>query len=180
MKAIATTVLPSLVFAGLLTLAPLASTATGAEGLTRLENQVRKELVTLPYYSVFDNFAYEVDGSTVTLTGKVTRPTLKSGAERVVASIEGVDKVVNRIEVLPVSPNDDRIRINTFRAIYYNPMFNRMAFRAIPPIHIIVENGDVTLEGVVNTEQEKTVAGIQANGVTGVFSVTNNLKVVRD
>ena len=150
MKAIATTVLPSLVFAGLLALAPPASTAAGTEGLTRLENQVRKELVTLPYYSVFDNFAYKVEGSTVTLTGKVTRPTLKSGAERVVERIEGVDKVVNRIEVLPVSPNDDRIRINTFRAIYYNPMFNRLAFQAIPPIHIIVENGDVTLEGVVN------------------------------
>jgi hyperosmotically inducible protein len=129
---------------------------------------------------VFDNFTYKVDGSTVTLAGKVTRPTLKKSAERVVERIEGVDKVVNQIDVLPVSSNDDRIRIGTFRAIYYNPMFSRMAIQAVPPIHIIVENGDVTLEGAVNTNQEKTVAGIQANGVSGVFSVTNNLQVVRD
>ncbi len=173
--------IPAVVLAAALALSPVYGVARAAgQELSRIENQVRKELVTLPYYSVFDNFTYRVDGSTVTLMGKVTRPTLKKGAERVVESVEGVNKVVNEIQVLPVSPNDDRIRINTFRAIYYNPMFNRMAIQAVPPIHIIVENGDVTLEGVVNTQQEKTVAGMQANGVSGVFSVTNNLRVERD
>lgn len=146
----------------------------------RIERQVTKELVTLPFYSVFDNFQFIVDGGTITLMGDVTRPRLKSGAEKAVMQIEGVSKVDNQINVLPVSPNDDRIRTATFRAVYYHPMLTRYAIRAIPPIHIIVENGDVRLEGVVGTEGEKNAAGIQANGVAGSFTVTNNLRVVRD
>jgi hyperosmotically inducible protein len=148
--------------------------------MTRTEAQVRKEIVTLPYYSLFDHMAFKVEGSKVTLMGKVVRPTLKTGAERVVKDIEGVTEVDNQIEVLPLSPNDDRIRLDVYRAIYYNPMFSRYAIQAVPPIHIIVENGDVSLEGVVNSESEKNVAGIRANGVPGVFSVTNNLRVERD
>lgn len=139
--------------------------------------QVRHELVMLPYYSVFDNFTYQVDGSTVVLEGQVTRPTLKSGAERVVERIDGVHKVVNKIEVLPLSSNDDRIRWDVFRAIYYNPVLSRYALQAVPPIHIVVRNGDVTLEGVVSASMDKTVANAQASAVAGVFSVVNNLRV---
>ncbi|MBI1355974.1 MAG: BON domain-containing protein [Acidobacteria bacterium] len=161
-----------------LSAAPLA--AVGAQEMSRMENQVRHELVMLPYYSVFDNFSFKVDGSKVTLMGSVTRPTLKSGAERVVKNIEGVTSVDNQIEVLPVSPNDDRIRVDVYRSIYYNPSFTRYSFQAVPPIHIIVKNGDVTLEGVVNSKMEKNIAGMQANGVAGVFSVHNNLQVEND
>jgi len=142
-------------------------------GYDRLVKEVRHELVMLPYYNVFDNLAFKVDGSTVTLMGQVTRPTLKSDAERVVKSIEGVDKVVNKIEVLPLSPNDERIR----RAIYGHAGLQRYGPQAVPPIHIIVNNGNVALEGVVATEAGKNIANIQANGVPGVFSVKNNLKV---
>ena len=157
----------------------IPAAAVGPE-LTRTEAQVRKEIVTLPYYSLFDNLSFKVDGSKVTLMGKVVRPTLKTSVERVVKNIEGITEVDNQIEVLPLSPNDDRIRVDVYRAIYYNPMFTRYAIQAVPPIHIIVDNGDVALEGVVNSESEKNVAGIRANGVPGVFSVTNNLRVERD
>jgi hyperosmotically inducible protein len=112
----------------------------------------------------------------VTLLGQVTRPTLKSDAENVVKRIEGVQRVDNQIKVLPLSSNDDRIRIALYRAIYGHAQLNRYAMQAVPPIHIIVENGNVTLEGVVANEGDKNVANIQANGVSGVFSVTNNLR----
>src|SRR5258708_7371237 len=143
----------------------------------RVEREVRHELVMLPYYGVFDNLAFEVDGGTVTLLGQVSRPTLKTDAERVVKRIEGVERVINRIEVLPLSPYDDRIRLATYRAIYGHTALNRYALQAVPPIHIIVKNGDVTLEGVVANEGDKTIADIQARSVPGVFSVTNNLRV---
>ena len=143
----------------------------------RLEREVRHELVTLPFYGVFDNLAFKVDGGTVTLLGQVSRPTLKTDAERVVRSIEGVERVINRIEVLPLSPYDDRIRLATYRAIYGNTALNRYALQAIPPIHIIVKNGNVTLEGVVANQGDKNIADIQARSVPGVFSVTNNLRV---
>jgi len=146
-------------------------------GYDRLVKEVRHELVMLPYYNVFDNLAFKVDGSTVTLMGQVTRPTLKSDAERVVKSIEGVDKVVNKIEVLPLSPNDERIRMAVYRAIYGNTSLQRYGLQAVPPIHIIVNNGNVTLEGVVANEADKNIANLQANGVPGVFSVKNNLRV---
>lgn len=148
-----------------------------AQEMSRLERQVRHEIVMLPYLSIFDNISFRVDGSKVTLMGHVTRPTLKSGAERVVKNIENVQEVENKIDVLPVSPNDDRIRQAVARAIYYHPTFTRYSFQAVPPIHIIVENGDVTLEGYVASKAEKDIAGIQANGVAGVFSVTNNLNI---
>jgi hyperosmotically inducible protein len=149
----------------------------GAAGHDRLMRQVRHELVMLPYYGVFDNLAYRVDGGAVTLLGQVTRPTLKSDAENVVKRIEGVERVVNQIEVLPVSPNDDQIRIAVYRAIYGQTGLDRYALQAVPPIHIIVKNGTVTLEGVVSSEADKNLAGLKANGVAGVFSVTNNLQV---
>jgi hyperosmotically inducible protein len=148
-----------------------------AKGYERFVREIRHELVMLPYYGVFDNLAYKVDGYNVTLMGQVTRPTLKSSAENVVKDIEGVEKVTNNIEVLPLSPNDDRIRLATYRAIYGHSALNRYALQAVPPVHIIVKNGNVTLEGVVANEGDKNIAGIQANGVNGVFSVTNNLRV---
>jgi hyperosmotically inducible periplasmic protein len=151
--------------------------STADRGTLRLIRQVRHELVMLPYYGVFDNLAFKVDGSTVTLLGEVTRPTLKSDAENVVKDIEGVEKVVNNIEVLPLSTNDDRIRLAVYRAVYGHTSLNRYALQAVPPIHIIVRNGHVSLEGVVSNESDKNIANIQASGVSGVFSVKNNLQV---
>ncbi len=146
-------------------------------GQQRISREVRHELVMLPYYGVFDNLAYKVNGDTVTLLGQVTRPTLKSDAENVVKNIEGVERVRNQIEVLPLSPNDDRIRIAVYRAIYGFQGLDRYALAAVPSIHIIVKNGNVTLEGVTANEADRNLANVQANGVPGVFSVTNNLRV---
>lgn len=148
-----------------------------AKGYERFVREIRHELVMLPYYGVFDNLSYKVDGYTVTLMGQVTRPTLKSDSERVVRDIEGVEKVINNIEVLPNSPNDDRLRLALYRGIYSHAALNRYALNAVPPIHIIVKNGNATLEGVVANEGDRNIANIQANGVSGVFSVTNNLRV---
>ncbi len=152
----------------------------GGVGQDRLTREVRHELLMLPYYGVFDNMGYRVDGGTVTLSGQVTRPTLKSEAENVVKGIEGVTRVDNQIEVLPLSSMDDGIRIATYRSIFGKPGLDRYAMQAVPPIHIIVANGKVTLEGVVATEGDKNQAGIYANTVSGVFSVTNNLRVEGD
>ncbi|HLX44146.1 MAG TPA: BON domain-containing protein [Bryobacteraceae bacterium] len=156
---------------------PLAAAVTLFAADDKLMKEVRHELVMLPYYSVFDNLAYRVDGSRVTLFGQVVRPTLKSDAENVVKRVEGVTAVDNQIEVLPVSPNDDRIRRAVYRAIFSKPELDRYAMGAIPSIHIIVKNGNVTLVGVVSTEMDKNVANITANGVSGVFKVTNELQV---
>jgi hyperosmotically inducible protein len=144
---------------------------------TRVEREVRHELVMLPYSSVFDNLAYKVDGDTVTLLGQVARPDLKADAERAVKGIEGVEKVNNQIEVLPLSPNDDGIRRAVYRAIFGSVGLDRYVLAAVPSIHIIVKNGNVTLEGVVANEGDKNLAGIKANGVPGAFSVTNNLRI---
>jgi len=143
----------------------------------RIVKEVRHELVMLPYYGVFDNLAYRVDGDTVTLLGQVTRPTLKSDAESVVKKIEGVEHVNNQIQVLPPSPNDDRIRLAVYRAIYGENGLFQYGLAAVPPIHIIVNGGRVALEGVVNNEGDKNLANLKANQVPGVFSVTNNLQV---
>jgi hyperosmotically inducible periplasmic protein len=152
--------------------------ALNQKSIDRIYKEVRHELVMLPYYGVFDNLSYKVDpNGTVTLIGQVSRPTLKSDAENSVKRIEGVEKVVNNLEVLPTSPNDDRIRRAAYRAIYGNDVLSQYQLRAVPPIHIIVNNGHITLEGVVARQMEKQVAGMQANSVPGAFSVTNNLAV---
>ncbi len=143
----------------------------------KLVEKVRKELVTLPYFSVFDNLAYNYADGVVTLTGQVMRPTLKSDAGRVVARIAGVEQVVNNIEVLPLSGFDDSTRVAVYRAVYRQPGLDRLSFQAVPPIHIIVKNGNVTLEGVVLNQGDKNRAFIAANSVANVFSVTNNLRV---
>jgi hyperosmotically inducible protein len=131
----------------------------------------------LPWYSVFDNLAFQVNGDKVTLMGQVTQPTLKSDAEAVVKSIEGVASVVNNIEVLPLSPMDDQLRRAVFRAIYGEAGLQKYAIQAVPPIHIIVKNGNVTLEGVVDNEMDKNLANLRASQVPNVFSVKNNLVV---
>jgi hyperosmotically inducible protein len=155
----------------ILLLLPLAMFAA-----TDLTKEVRHELVTLPYYGVFDNLVYRVDGSKVTLFGQVRDPKLKDDAGKAVKSIEGVSAVDNQIEVLPASPMDDQTRSAVYRAIYSKPTLQRYQLGAVPPIHIIVKNGNVTLEGAVANDMDKNVAGIAANGVSGVFKVTNNLR----
>jgi hyperosmotically inducible protein len=143
----------------------------------RVQREVMHQILMLPYYGVFDAIGFKVEGYDVTLTGKVTRPTLKDDAGRVIKKIEGVEHVNNRIEVLPVSFFDDRIRRDMYRAIYgYGPL-QRYALPPIKPIRIIVERGQVDLEGIVDSQFDKNVAGIRANGVAGAFSVTNNLVV---
>jgi hyperosmotically inducible protein len=143
----------------------------------RLLKEVRHELVMLPYLGVFDNLEYKVDGSTVTLIGQVTRPTLKSDAENVVKKIEGVEKVDNQIEVLPLSADDDRIRRAVYIALARSPQLDRYFMQAIAPIRIIVKNGNVTLEGSVANKGDSDVANVTANGVSGAFSVTNHLRI---
>jgi len=144
----------------------------------RITKEVRHELLMLPWFGVFDNIAFRVDGSTVTLLGQVVRPSLKSDAENAVKHIEGVEKVVNQIEVLPTSPMDDRLRLELYRGIYGYPALEKYALGVQKPIRIIVKNGHVALEGVVDNEADKNLAGMRANGVPGIFLVTNNLQVV--
>src|ERR1700676_799790 len=145
---------------------------------TSLAREVGHRLRMLPYYSVFDILKYSVSGYHVTLDGAVAQPWLKSDAEKEVKTIEGVEGVTNNIKVLPVSPSDDRIRRAEYRAIYGQSALFRYAEQAVPPIHIIVENGHVTLEGVVDTVADRTIAEMQAKSVPGVFSVVDNLQVV--
>jgi hyperosmotically inducible protein len=149
----------------------------GTSPTDRISRETLHELLMLPYYTVFDNLEYRVEGHTVYLSGQVVNPTLKSDAGNVVKHIEGVEKVVNNIKVLPPSPMDDRIRRAEFFTIYRNDSLNKYAWGAIPGIHIIVDNGHVTLIGEVDNEADKNIANIQANSVPGVFSVTNKLWV---
>jgi hyperosmotically inducible periplasmic protein len=144
-----------------------------------IQKEVRHELLMLPEISVFDNLAYKVDGYEVTLLGQVTRPSIRDDAGKSVKKIEGVEKVNNQIEVLPPSPMDDQLRVALFRAIYGYGSLQRYALGVIKPIRIIVKNGHVALEGVVDNQADKNVAGIRANEVPGVFSVNNNLQVVK-
>lgn len=145
----------------------------------KLVKEVRHQLLLLPYYSVFDNLAFKVDGDKVTLSGQVVRPTLKSDAEAAVKSIESVASVINNIEVLPVSPMDDQLRRAVYRAIYNDSALFRYGESAVPSIHIIVKNGNVTLVGVVDNESDKNLANLRANGVPNVFSVKNELAVAK-
>src|ERR1700693_2378684 len=144
----------------------------------RIIREVRHELLMLPYFGVFDNIAFRVDGSTVTLLGQVVRPSLKSDAENALKHIEGVEKVDNQIEVLPPSPMDDGLRIRLYREIYGYPALEKYALGVQKPIRIVVKNGRVTLEGVVDSEADKNLAGLRANNVPGIFQGTNNLQVV--
>jgi len=144
----------------------------------RIQKEVRHELLMLPYFGVFDNIAFQVDGDTVTLIGSVVRPTLKSDAEDAVKHIEGVQHVNNKIDVLPPSPMDDQLRLALYRAIYGFPSMEKYALGVQKPIRIIVKMGHVTLEGVVDNQTDKDTAALRANGVPGTFAVVNNLQVV--
>jgi len=148
-----------------------------AKSQERIVREVRHEILMLPYYGVFDDIAFKVDGNTLTLLGQVARPQLKSDAENAVKHIEGVEKVNNQIEVLPASPFDDRLRLALFRAIYGYPALEKYDLGVQKPIRIIVNNGRVTLEGVVDNEADKNFAFMRASGVPGTFGVTNNLGV---
>jgi hyperosmotically inducible periplasmic protein len=151
---------------------------SSAQSQERIIREVRHELLMLPYFGVFDYIAFKVDGGTVTLLGQVVRPVLKSDAENAVKRIEGVDRVDNQIETLPPSPMDDRLRIQLFHAIYGYPSLEKYSLGVQKPIRIIVKNGHVTLEGVVDNQGDKDLANIRAKGVPGTFSVDNNLQVV--
>jgi len=143
----------------------------------RISREVFHELITLPQLTIFDNLQYKVDGNKVTLMGQVVDATLKDSAEKNVKRIEGVESVNNQIEILPTSSNDDRIRRQVARALFNDERLFRYSMGSVPPIHIIVKNGNVTLEGVVNSQADKDAANIRANGVPGVFSVDNHLQV---
>jgi hyperosmotically inducible protein len=158
---------------------PALVLASSSTNLTPLENKVRHEIVMLPYLGVFDNVSFRVDNGVVTLFGQVTRPTLKSDAANVVKRLEGVTRVENKIEVLPLSGFDNSIRAREYRTIFGSGSLYRYAMGANPSIRIIVKNGHVTLEGVVSSEGDRNLAGIRANGVPGVFSVNNQLRVVK-
>jgi hyperosmotically inducible periplasmic protein len=150
----------------------------GSVNESALARRVQHELLMLPYYTIFDDLALRVDDTTVTLLGAVTNPVLKSDAENVTKKVEGVTNVVNDIKVLPVSPMDSQIRRAELRAIYGDPQIGDIyGHQALPPIHIVVENGRVTLEGIVNSETDKSLINIRANQVPNVFQVTNNLIV---
>jgi hyperosmotically inducible periplasmic protein len=150
----------------------------GPANENKLIQEVRHKLVLLPYFGVFDDIGFNVSGGTVTLQGQVTQPVLKDDAGRTVKGVEGVTNVINNIEVLPLSPNDDRIRREVYRAIYGDPMLStRYGYQALPSIHIIVKNGNVRLEGVVANEMDRNVANLRANAVGGVFHVENELRV---
>jgi hyperosmotically inducible protein len=169
--------------AAVLTLAASAGSAAPVQAQTQrvsfeqVSKKVRKELVTLPYFGVFDNLAYKIDGGTVTLYGQVVQPRTRKDAERSVARIDGVERVVNHIEVLPLSSFDDQIRYRTFRELQRNLFYYMRGPN--PSIHIVVNRGHVTLEGVVSTEGDRRLANFAARSVPGVFSVTNNLRTER-
>ena len=154
-----------------------AQREASARAQQRIVKEVRHELLMLPYFGVFDYIAYKVDGYSVTLLGQVVRPSLKSDADNAVKHIEGVEKVDNQIEVLPPSSIDDGLRLRLFRAIYGDPALQKYELGVQKPIRIIVKNGRVTLEGVVDSDGDKNLAGLRAQGVPGSFSVTNNLQV---
>jgi hyperosmotically inducible periplasmic protein len=170
------------------------------QAVLKLAEEVRKKIVTVPQYGVFDSIHFALKGSAVILRGEASRPSLKSGIENAVKRIEGVSSVENQIEVLPLSPNDDRIRAAVYASIYRYPALQRYTSnRGVPrggrsiarvaggitndppigyhAIHIIVKNGNVTLTGVVDSEADLAIAEMRANSVPGVFSVDNDLQV---
>jgi hyperosmotically inducible protein len=183
------TKLLTLAMAGALLIPAMTPAKDSREPLTgpaATSREVLHELRMLPYVTVFDDLSYSIapsgkGGAVVTLYGSVTRPVLRTSAVNVVKRLESVDEVIDNIEVLPLSPNDDRIRMAAFRKIYYdNALSTRYGTWANPPIRIIVKNGNIRLTGYVGSEMDRNIAGIRANEVTGAFSVVNDLKIDRD
>jgi hyperosmotically inducible protein len=156
----------------------IAASTTNHKPLT-LSDQIHHELVMLPWYGVFDNIEYEVNGTDVILKGQVIseHSTTKGNAEKFVGSIPGVTNVINNIEILPPSQFDDQIRRAEYRTVFSKADLGRYTLGAIPQVHIIVKNGHVSLDGVVMNQMDKNIAGIVANSVPGVFSVENNLRI---
>lgn len=176
-------ILVILITIGFFNASPTASASIRQEGSVRnfgFTESIRKQLAKLPYYGVFDNLAFEVNGNTVVLYGQVVRPTTRKEAERRVARMEGVERVINKIQVLPLSSFDDSIRRRVYNAIFRTGGLYRYAMGANPSIHIVVNRGRVSLEGVVSTRMDSQLAYTAANGVPGVFSVTNNLRVEKE
>jgi len=157
--------------------APSGTKPDSSEEKSSLWHEVHRQLLVLPFYSVFDHIAFTLKGEEVILTGQVVRPTLRADAEVAVKNLEGVAQVVNRIELLPASPADDELRSAIYRAIYENAPLARYAVQSVPAIHIIVKNADVTLEGAVDSPEDKNLASTRAGGVTNVLSIKNNLIV---
>lgn len=175
-KEIFTSLVSALVIASSTTVAAPYRSGQQSQDLATLR-EIRKKLVTLPYYGVFDNLAYKLEGDTLILYGQVVRPSTRKDAERRVKKIEGIEQVVNRIEVLPLSRFDDSIRIRAFRTIFRFGSLYRYAAGVNPSIHIIVKGGHLTLEGVVANKTDSQLAYLAANQVSDVFSVTNNLRI---
>jgi len=174
------TALPALLAGALLLGTPVTRAATvTTRDNTTIAAQVQNQLATLPWYGVFDNLAFQVNGSEVILSGQVTseQSITRKDAENAAKHVPGVTNVINRIEVLPTSPFDNQIRRAEYRTIFSQSDLGRYTMGAIPPVHIVVKNGHVSLEGMVMDQMDKNVAGLAANSVPGVFSVTNNLKI---
>jgi hyperosmotically inducible periplasmic protein len=171
-------IVQSLAFAAALAIASVPMFASNGNPPQDLTAQVRHQLVMIPYYSVFDDLNYRIDNGVVTLSGEVTQPVVKDDAERSLKHLAGVTQVINNIRVLPLSTFDNRIRAAEYRSIYGFGGLYRYGMGTQPSIHIIVENGHVTLVGVVDNQSDKNTANIRANTVPGVFSVTNDLRVV--
>jgi hyperosmotically inducible periplasmic protein len=171
-------IVQSLAITAALAIASAPMVASNGSAPQDLTAKVRHELVMIPYYSVFDDLNYRVDNGVVTLSGEVTQPVVKDDALRSVKHLAGVTQVIDNIKVLPLSPFDSRIRSAEYRSIYGFGGLYRYGLGTQPSIHIIVENGHVTLVGVVDNQNDKNTAYIRANSVPGVFSVTNNLRVV--
>lgn len=156
---------------------PAPQNASQAAPNETLLREVQHQLRMLNYYTVFDNLEFQVEGDRVILAGEVTRPEVKSEALAVVKKISGVSDVQDNIKVLPLSNDDDRIRRSAYRSIYGDPQLSKYGFQSVQSIHIIVDNGHITLEGVVDSQADKNVAGIRSNSVEGAFSSKNNLMV---
>jgi osmotically-inducible protein OsmY len=182
MKAVKNRIISMVAILAIAVVAAIAAPAAsndGSAGDEQVAKKVRHELVTLPYYGVFDNLAYKVEGNTVTLYGQVVEATTRSDAEHRVAKIDGVERVINNIEVLPLSSFDNEIRVRAYRTIFRTGGLYRYAMGANPSIHIVVKGGHLTLEGVVDNDGDAQLAYIAARNVPGVFSVTNNLRSER-
>src|SRR5947207_1197581 len=176
-------ILVILIMIGLAASLTASAASNRQEGSVRnfgFTESIRKQLARLPYYGVFDNLAFELNGNTVVLYGQVVRPTTKREAERRVAKMEGIERVINKIEVLPPSSFDDSIRRRVYNAVFRTGGLYRYAMGANPSIHIVVNRGRVSLEGVVSNQMDSQLAYMAANGVPGVFSVTNNLRVGKE
>jgi len=182
-KALKSVVLVLLVLSAVAVSTPwsYASDEQSQEAMKRLEDRISREvyheLIMLPQLNIFDHLAYKVDGNNVILMGEVRNAILKDSAEKSVKHIEGVETVTNEIEILPASGNDDRIRRATARAIFRYDRLFKYSLEVVPSIHIIVKGGHVTLKGAVDNQTDKDAAGLRANGVSGVFSVQNELEV---